>query len=330
MVPVGRVRSPHSVVSIDGLIEHVSTIAADQRGLIRTDQVEESDRASFRYLVRRGVTVRVAKGVYRITGAPITWHQSLQAGVWSLGPSSMVSHAAAARLHGFDGFDAAGCEFVVDRACRGRSPAGVECTVHTAVHHRAADRVHIDGLPATSAARTIVDLARNGAGRAALESSVDSAVRLRKVTLEVLIDRLRLLRGPELSGFGRLAGVLVHAGGHTFLERRFLELVDAAGFPTPTPQVVHRVGGRHIARVDFEFVRHGVVVEVSGGRGHSSAADRAKDARRRNDLQRDGLLVLEFTYEQVVDESDMVIAVLRAALAERATHSLAPGSSTTR
>jgi very-short-patch-repair endonuclease len=62
------------------------------------------------------------------------------------------------------------------------------------------------------------------------------------------------------------------------------------------------------------FRAAGVVVEVSGGRGHSSAADRAKDARRRNDLQQLGRIVLEFTYEDVTRRRHSVADTVRAAL----------------
>jgi very-short-patch-repair endonuclease len=52
-------------------------------------------------------------------------------------------------------------------------------------------------------------------------------------------------------------------------------------------------------------------VEVSGRRGHSSDAERAKDAQRRNELQHLGFVVLEFTNRQVRDEPGYVIATLR-------------------
>jgi len=303
---------------VDELIQRVSAIAAEQHGLVRTEQVESTDLGRLRHLAKRGVLVRVAKGVYRISGAPITWHQLLQAGVWSLGQSCVVSHAAAARLHGFDRFDQAVVEFTISRSSRGRSPMGIPCTVHTTIDRRPGDHVFVDGLPVTSAVRTIIDLSRSGTPEEMLEAAVDSAIRLRTVTLDVIVDRLALIRGPGRWGLGPLFAVVACSGGHTMLERRFIQLVQRAELPTPTPQVVYRVDGRHIARVDFEFTGHDVVVEVSGGRGHSSPAERAKDARRRNDLQRLGLLVLEFTFEQVVHDPTMVIEVLRSALAGRA------------
>lgn len=304
-------------MNVQRLTAHVAALASAQHGLVRTDQVPASERDRLRYLARRGVLGRVAKGVYRVEGAPRTWHQDLQAGVWSLGPTCIVSHRAAARLHGFDGFVLEAVEFTIGRSCRGRHPAGVSCTVHTTIDRRPGDRVHVDGLPTTSATRTVIDLARDGATAIELEAAVDSAIRDRGTTLDHLVDRLSQVTGPGRRGLGRLYAVLASSGGHSVLERRFLELVRRAGLPSPTPQVVHRVDGRHVARVDFAFVEYDVVVEVSGGRGHSTPSERAKDARRRNELQRLGRLVLEFTFEQVVHDELAVVEMLRSALADR-------------
>lgn len=304
-------------MDVDRLIAEISAIAGRQYGLVRTDQVLASEQGRLRHVARRGILVRVAKGVYRVAGAPETWHQHLQAGVWSLGPTTVVSHRAAAQLHGFDGFEGEVVEFTIDRSCRGRRPSAVPCTVHTTTDRRPRDRVSVDGFPTTSPIRTVIDLARDRASTDELERAVDSAIRMRGATLELIFDRLALIRGPGRWGLGRLYSVLTSSGGHTVLERRFIQLVQGAGIPVPTPQVVHRLDGRHVARVDFAFVDHGVVVEVSGGRGHSSPRERAKDARRRNDLQRLGQLVLEFTFEQVIHDPLMVIEVLRTTLAGR-------------
>jgi very-short-patch-repair endonuclease len=54
-----------------------------------------------------------------------------------------------------------------------------------------------------------------------------------------------------------------------------------------------------------------LIVEVSGRRGHSSDAERAKDAQRRNELQTLGYTVLEFTYTDIKDRPDYVLATLR-------------------
>jgi len=66
-----------------------------------------------------------------------------------------------------------------------------------------------------------------------------------------------------------------------------------------------------VARVDFSFEPVPLLVEVGGRRGHSSDAERAKDARRRNELQALGFVVLEFTYLDIHQRPNDVIAMLR-------------------
>lgn len=190
----------------------------------------------------------------------------------------------------------------------------VGAVVHSTTYRDPHDVRRVGGLPTTSPERTILDLARSRTSTARLEAAVDSALRLRLTTLDRIIERVSDLRGAGRWGTAQLDVLLLDSGGHTLLERRFLQLVRRAGLPAPIPQAVHRQQGRHIARVDFLFEQDNLVVEVSGGRGHSSPSERAKDARRRNQLQQLGRLVLEFTYEQVTQQPNLVINTLRAAL----------------
>jgi very-short-patch-repair endonuclease len=251
-----------------------------------------------------------------MSGAPATWLQSLQVGVWALGPTARVSHASAAVLYGFDRFVGTPVEFTVDRAHRGRRlPVGMGAYVHTSESDVRSDRRRVHGLPVTAPARTVIDLARSGTATHLLEAAIDSSISLKLTTLDQLARRLGEVKGGGRWRVAQIDALLMTSGGHSVLERRFLQLVRRAGLPSPTPQVVHRREGRHIARVDFLFPDHDVVVEVSGGRGHSSAGDRAKDARRRNELQRMGRTVLEFTFEMVTVDADRVLATLRQALA---------------
>ena len=130
----------------------------------------------------------------------------------------------------------------------------------------------------------------------------------------VLARRLEELRGRGRWGAPKLDQLLVDAGGHTVLERRFLTLVRRAGLPRPTTQLVHRRDGRTVARVDFCFETHGVVVEVSGQRGHSSPGERARDAQRRNELQDLGRKVYEYTFEDITVRPAWVASTLHARL----------------
>lgn len=302
-------------------VERVTSSAARQHGLVRIEQFDGVELERLRRLAKGGIVQSLFKGVYRVSGAPQTWMQTLTAAVWALGHTAVVSHAAAARLWRLDGFTGDVVEVTVGRERRGRAIpvelARANIPVHTTKFRLPDDTVIRDGLPVASVERTIVDLARAGVDIGRLEAAIDSAIRLRLTDVDRIAERVAHVRGSGRWRVARLDNLLATAGGHTFLERRFLKVMRQAGIALPTPQVVHQHEGRFIARVDFVFEAEGVVVEVSGGRGHSTASDRAKDARRRNDLQRMGRLVLEFTYEQVTQREDWVVQTVRDALRER-------------
>lgn len=233
------------------------------------------------------------------------------AGLLALGPGAVLSHGAAAILHGFDRTPPGELEFTVLRTDRGRR---MPFRVHTTDVLPSIDRVVVDGLPCTSATRTVLDLARARVARLRLEAAIDSAVRLGLSSPRVLIDRLGQLRGPGHWGATLLDELLVDTGGHTMLERRFLELVRRAGLGRPETQVVFRRDATTYARVDFFFPSARAVVEVSGRKGHSSPGERARDAQRRNELQDAGMAVYEYTWEDVTQRSDMVVDTLRQRL----------------
>ena len=187
-------------------------------------------------------------------------------------------------------------------------------TVHTTKRLDPIDHVVVDGFRVMSATRTVFDLALARAHPHRIEAAIDSAVRLQLSSPEVLARRLASLRGSGRWGCRLVEQLITDSGGHTHLERRFLELVREAGLPTPRKQVVFRSGGEHIARVDFYFEEFQIVVEVSGQKGHASPAERARDAQRRNELQDLGVRVFEYTFDDVTKRSDMVRRTLLARL----------------
>ncbi len=255
--------------------------------------------------------VAEAPRVYAAGGAPTTVSRQQMAGLLCLGAGAVLSHETAARLHGFDRCLPHVVDVTVSRRRRG---VHAPFNVHTTKYLSKLDVVTVDGWRCTSATRTVIDLARLRVPLGRLEAAMDSAVRSGASAPLVLARRLDELRGRGRWGAPLLENLLVDAGGHTMLERRFLALVRQAGLPRPTTQLVHRRDGRTIARVDFCFEAHGVVVEVSGQRGHSSPSERAKDAQRRNELQDLGRRVFEYTFEDVTRRPDLVASTLRSRL----------------
>lgn len=223
----------------------------------------------------------------------------------------MVSHEAAAQLHGFDRTPPDRVEFLVPR---GRRRSRLDAVVHSSASFAALDRVRVEGLDVTSATRTVLDLASVRVADVRLHAAIDSATASGASAPVVIQRRLADLRGRGRWGTRAVDAALVHAGGHSMLERLFLQLVAEAGLPRPTTQVIFRDGTRTLARVDFLFADRCVVVEVSGRLGHSTRADRAKDAQRRNELQDLGYRVYEYTWDDVTRRPAYVRASIRRVL----------------
>jgi hypothetical protein len=210
-----------------------------------------------------------------------------------------------------DRSDPEAVEFTIERT--GRKPI-LPHQVHTTACVAPLDRVTVDGFRTLSATRTVIDLAHARHGVRRVEAAVDSAVRLGLSSPLVIATRLETLRGSGRWGCRLIDYLLVDSGGHSMLERRFLQLVREAGIPRPVTQAIHRKGKRHIARVDFLFEEAGVVVEVSGRLGHTTPTERTRDAQRRNELQDIGRRVFEYTWEDVTQRPGMVKRTLRERL----------------
>ena len=133
-------------------------LAETQHGLVTAAQLDAlcSTEWERRRLIDGGPFVRVASSVYRVRGAPTTDAQRLTLGLLALGEESWVSYEAAASLHRLDGSNRSAVEFTI---LRGASQPDVGATVHTSKWMPPIDRVSVSGFRATSATRTIIDLA---------------------------------------------------------------------------------------------------------------------------------------------------------------------------
>jgi Protein of unknown function (DUF559) len=303
-----------------------AVLAAHQEGVasLRQAHLLGFSRSAIDHRRRSGRWQLALPSVVHMNGAPDTWESRLMAGVLRLGERAVVSHHAAAVLHGLDGARRSTVEFTVPR---GEDHVGGGLLVHSTRRLAPVDltvvRRSVPKLPrrdraplasaglvrayrVTTASRTILDLAPH-VDAETLGSLIDSAARTGLSSPSFLSKRLADLRGPGVGGVRLLDEVMLDSGGHSWLERRFLRLLREAGLPRPRPQVVKTRNGRFVARVDFDFAPALLVVEVSGRRGHTSDADRRRDARRRNELQSLGIVVLEFTTTDVISAPELVV-----------------------
>jgi hypothetical protein len=298
-------------------------IAADATGQLGAFSRKQAHAAQLsddqlRRRVQSGILEQVGPHAFRSALAPRSELADLTALVLDVGEPVWVAATTAAALHGFDGFRLKKPFHLTLE--RGRNVRRIGVFIHTTTGLPLIDRSHANGLPVTSAARTIIDLTRTESPDA-LARALDSALRDGLLSDDLLHQRVCALRGRGRYGVSRLleviAGHEVTRGGHSWLERHFLRLLSEAGLPRPaTQQVLTRAGDR-LVRVDCRFPGTNVVVELLGYRFHSTRGQIARDVERLNALIADGFAPYQFTYEQAVNDEAYVVTTVRAALARR-------------
>jgi very-short-patch-repair endonuclease len=296
----------------------LARLADAQHGVFKRSQAREID-VSDRMLqlrARRGTLERVSREVFRVAGAPVTWHQRLLAAAWSGGPECCVSHRAAAKLHGFDGFRTEIVEILHPQRRDFRGGAGM--TVHVSSALDPIDRTWFGPIPVTSAVRTLIDLgAVVSIDR--LEEALDSADRSGTIDRLELIARHAAIRQSGRNGVGPLAVLLDTRASHlgtpqSVLERRMLRLLTRAGLPEPRCQArVVRADGR-VAFLDFAYTDIRLGIELDGHAWHATTRQRQRDHERQNQVVTADWTILRFTFADVSRRPEHVAAVVRRAL----------------
>jgi hypothetical protein len=185
--------------------------------------------------------------------------------------------------------------------------------VHTTLELPLIDRAVAVGVPVTSGARTLIELARTETP-SRLTIALDSGLRDGSYNEDLLHRRIVALRTKGRYGVPKLldviAGVEVIRGGHSWLEREYLRLTSAAGLPKPLMQRVLTRAGDKLVRVDCHYPGTNVVVELLGYRFHRSPAQLRRDAERLNSLVLEGFAPFQFTYGQIAGGPDEVAIVV--------------------
>src|SRR3954452_8962641 len=211
----------------------IAALAARQHGVVSRAQLAALGlgAGAIKHRLALGRLHPLYRGVYPVG------HRSLRPEAWWLaavlaaGPDAVLSHRSAAALWGMRGTRRAVVEITAPRKLKAR--AGLEA-------HRvalAADDVTVeDGIPVTTPARTLFDLAAVVTS-AQLEHAFNEA-EYRRLTSPVSLVAL-LARYTRRKGNAAVRRVLHNhqkngeARTRSDLERHFLALLDAHGLPRP-------------------------------------------------------------------------------------------------
>jgi hypothetical protein len=292
----------------------VGKLAERQHGVLLRAQVLDlgftPDAIQHRLATGRWELVRA--GVYRLPGTPRSWEQQLLAVVLGAGAGAVVSHRTAAALWGLAGFRREErFDVTIPRGRRARHPSG---RIHRSLHLPPAHTGHLQSIPVTRPARTLVDLAGVvPAGRT--ERAIDNALAMGLVTTRELHAVTAELARPGRPGIALLRRLLDERGtGYVApaseLEARYLALTRSAGLPDPVRQ--HDIGDDTdwLGRTDYSYPPVLVLVELDSRRHHLSKLDFEADRARDNRRVAAGWRPLRFTWRMVTGTPEAVIDLL--------------------
>jgi hypothetical protein len=252
-----------------------------------------------KWRVRKGALIREFPGVYRVGHRAPSVESHYLAAVRACGRGAVLSGRAAAYLWGLIKGSVPGPEVTTrtERRIEGiksrRSRGAVQATTWR-------------GIPVTTVARTLVDLAAvlsaEDLARACHEAGVRYGTTPRAVEAV-------LAKWPNTKGARKLREVLRGDVRVTLskLERRFLERLREAGLPLPQTNRV--ASGR---RVDCRWLEHRLTVELDGYRYHSSRHAWELDRRREREARARGDEFRRYTFGDVEEWPAWMLGELRA------------------
>jgi hypothetical protein len=278
--------------------------------------------AQVRTRVRQGEIVAIARGVYvprevarAFDPVPNGGHVLRAAGSIVLaGPGSVISHRSAALLHDIALLDSQGTD--VSITSRG-GRRGHRHGIHR--YSTPLPRSHVTrkfGLPVTTVARTVVDLARTLPFADAVVAADSALFR----GLAIPIDLWAVAADCRHAWGGVLADRVVKFAtplAESPLESVARAVFDDAGLPPPELQAPIYDGDRFIARVDFLWRKHKLIVEVDGAVKYTDPQRARTQLWRDKALRAAGYEVIHVSWSEITRHPEQVIAAIWAALRAR-------------
>lgn len=283
----------------------LARLARTSHGVVTREQLIDAGItvAEIKSRLRSGVLLQEHRGVYRVGHRAPSVEARYLAAVLACGSGAVLSGCAAGHLLGI----------VAAAPALPEVTAPTERRVHGVTTRRTRgserDAMLWRGVPVTTPARTLVDLAAELAAGDLARAVHEAGIRHATAPEDV---EAVLGRRPSSPGAAVLRRVLWGDEHVTLsaLERRFLGLLRQAGLPLP---VTNRpAGGRF---VDCRWVERRLTVELDGYRYHSSRHAWERDRRREREAYARGDDFRRYTYGDVFDQPAAMLAELEGVLA---------------
>ena len=294
----------------------LAAIARDQRGVFTLHQAVAAglSKRTIRSRVDRGLFERIHPGVFGFAGSGGDWQRSVLAAVLSASEPAAASHRTAAYLWDMASLRPDRIEVVSRRHLRvHRQPF----TVHESKDLVESDIVTIDGIPTTTAERTVVDLGASASPRF-VERCLDAGLRKRLFTAWQVRCFIARVGRPGRTGVGTIRPLvqerLVWATiTESDLEDLFRIVVKRSPFPMPETQYrLTNPGGRFVGRFDFAYPERFALIETDSEGWHMDPVSFRRDREKQNEAHALGWTVYRFTWRQLVDDPESVLAIIAA------------------
>ena len=256
------------------------------------------------HAVRTGWLHRVFRGAYAL-GTPLMNERGrLCAALLACGRGTVVSHRSAAALLGLIDKGPVVID-VIAPGTHGRTIDGIH--LHRVRPPRREEVGTVGGIPCTSPARTLVDLAGT-VGDWTLRSAFERAAQRRMLDIpmiEASIDpgRRGIRSLMALVEHWRKAAPVAKKGRlKSPLEAKVLPLLVHRNLPTPLPNAPVEIHNGRI-EVDFLWPDHRFVVEADSRDFHSTPVAFERDRWRDRELMRAGYATLRVTHLQAEKEA---------------------------
>jgi predicted transcriptional regulator of viral defense system len=298
-----KTRASETFFSQASLDQRIAGLARRQHAVLTLEQLVELGlgRSGVRLRAKRGRLHRIYPGVYALVPRELLRREGhWMAAVLACGPGAVLSHRTAAALHELRQTDRANIDVTVPGRS-GRRRARID--VHRSTSLTKADLTVVNGIPCTTVARTMFDLAEV-VNRRSLERAYDQAEILGVFNLRALEDQLA--RNSTRAAARRVRSVLEeHYIGSTptqsELEEGLLAITRRLGLPDPL--VNHWIdlgdGGPMICG-DFVWPEQRVIIETDGRRFHGTHQARERDPLRDQRALAAGWRPMRATWRQVM------------------------------
>jgi very-short-patch-repair endonuclease len=266
-------------------------------------------RSAIESRVRRGALLRLHRGVYAVGYRPLSDEGRWMAAVIAVGPDAVLSHRTAGVL-----WMILPRRSMVPEVTRPRKFGALEGILGHHTDLPADEVTTVDGIPVTTAARTVFDLAAVSTPRQVERAFHELEVRRLwgRVSVRDLVERY-----PGRRGVTTLRTLLeskepVGVTRNEF-EETFVALLDRHQLPRPRFNATIPVRGRFF-EADALWDDQRLIAELDGGSVHQT--DRAFQSDRRRDrvLLAEGWRTTRVTWRQLRDEPGEVAADLHQTL----------------